>query len=118
MQKPEGSSSIFDFQASSDQQPSSVITITGTQLKLGDRVLAEISHYRTGSRQGMQLLLDPDGRKLHCNGSFRIAGGSSPSVGASNSPQTVTLEICKLRNEYDSTQATKQTYELQVKELH
>ncbi len=118
MEKPEGSTPIFDFQASSDQQPSSVITITGTQLKLGDRVLAEISHYRTGSRQGMQLLLDPDGRKLHCNGSFRIAGGSSPSVGASNSPQTVTLEICKLRNEYDSTQATKQTYELQVKELH
>ncbi len=95
-----------------------MITISGTQLKLGDRVLAELSHYRSGSRQGVALLLDHDGRKLHCNGSFRIAGGPSPSVGAATSPQKVTLEICELRNEYDSTQATKQTYELQVKELH
>ncbi len=118
MEKPEGSTPIFDFQASSDQQPSSVITITGTQLKLGDRVLAKISHYRTGSRQGMQLLLDPDGRKLHCKGSFRIAGSASPSVGAATSPQTVTLEICKLHNEHDSTQGTKQTYELQITKLH
>ncbi len=53
---------FFDLQASSDQQPASVVTISGTQLKLGDRVLAKLSHYRSGSRQGVQLLLDPNGK--------------------------------------------------------
>lgn len=105
-QKPEGSSPFFDFQASSAQQPSSVITITGTQLKLGNRVLAELSHYRTGSRQGMQLLLDPDGKKRHCHGWYKSEGGQTQET-----PLTLTLEVSELHDDPSATQATKQSFE-------
>ncbi len=109
IEKTEGSAPFFDFQASSDQQPASVITISGTQLKLGDRVLAELSHYRSGSRQGMQLLLDADGKKLHCNGwhsfnpEFQLSSGSRP--------EWVKLEVRELLNDSNATEKSKQVYE-------
>ena len=109
MQKPEGSSPFFDFQASSDQPPSSVITITGTQLKLGDRVLAELSHYRSGSRQGVALLLDPDGKKRHCHGGYSFKGGLSPE-NVAPAPELLLVEVSELLNNLDATQATKQIY--------
>lgn len=108
--KLDGSSPFLDLEAASDQQPACTITISGTQLKVGDRVAAEITHQR--KLGGFVMLLDPDGRKLHCNGSFRLAGGPSPNIDAVASPVSVTLEICELRNDYDATQATKQIYEL------
>ncbi len=113
MQKPEGSSPLFDFQASSDQQPSTVITISGTQLKLGDRGLAELSHYRSGSRQGVALLLDPDGKKRHCHGGYNFKGGSSPEYkpNVAPAPELLILEVSELLNSLDATQATKQIYE-------
>lgn len=106
MQKPESSSPFFELQASSDQQPSSVITISGTQLKLGDRVLAELSYYRSGSRQGVALLLDPDGKKRHCHGWNKSEGGQTPET-----PLTLTLEVSELQNDPSATQATKQIFE-------
>ena len=79
MQKLDGSTTFLDLQAASDQQPASAITISGTQLRIGDRVVAEISHHR--NLGGFVMLLDPDGSKLHCNGSFRLAGGRRPCTG-------------------------------------
>jgi hypothetical protein len=113
LQKPEGSSPFFELQASSDQQPSSVITISGTQLKLGDRVLAELSHYRSGSRQGVALLLDPDGKRRHCHGCYNFKGGPSPEYkpNVASAPELLILEVSELHNDPIATQATKQIYE-------
>jgi hypothetical protein len=102
MQKPEGSSPFFDLQTSSDQQSASLVTISGTQLRLGDRVLAEFSHYRSGSRQGVALLLDPDGKKRHCHGGYNFKGGPSPEY--------LIVEVSELLNHLDATHATKQIY--------
>ena len=59
--RPNSTTAFFDFplhdggvypavgrelRTASDQLPASIITVSGTQLKLDDRVLAEISHQR------------------------------------------------------------------------
>ena len=103
MQQPEGSFPVFDFQAASDQQPASIITVSGTQLKLGDRVLGEISNHRESS--GFVMLLDPDGKKRHCNGRYKLNGGPSPEYEANTAahPESLILEICELQfNRFDN----------------
>ncbi len=107
MQKPESSTPFFDLQASSDQQPASLITIRGTQFKLGDRVLAELSHPR--SSNGVALLLDPNGKKrLHCNGRYDF----NPEF-LTSSPRKlewVKLEVCELLEDSIAMEKSKQTY--------
>ena len=81
------------------------------KLKLGDRVLAEISHQRQNLE--VVMLLDPDGKKRHCNGRYKLKGGPSPEYKANTAahPESLILEVCELQFEPDATQATKQTYE-------
>ena len=109
IQKPEDSPPFFAFQASSDQQSASVITISGTQLKLGDQLLAELSHYRSGSRQGVALLLDPDGKKRHCNGRYDF----NPEflISSSSRLEWLKLEVRELLDDSDATERSKQVYE-------
>ncbi len=113
VQRPEGSTAFFELQAASHQQPATVITVSGTQLKLGDRLLGEISHHRQSSGPDFEMLLDPDGKKRHCNGSYEYKGGPSPEYKANTAaaPEFLVLEVCDLQFEPDATEATKQTYE-------
>ena len=113
IQKPEGSSPFFDFQTSPEQQPSSSVKISGTQLKQGGRVLAELSHYRSGSRQGVALLLDPDGKKRHCHGGYNFKSSPSPEYkpNVAPAPELLIVEVIELLNNRDATQTTKQIYE-------
>ena len=85
----------------------------GTQLKLGDRVLGEISLQRGSIGPGFEMLLDPDGNKRHCNGRYEFKGGPSPGYKANTAadPEFLVLEVCELMSDRDSTQATKQTFE-------
>ncbi len=106
MEKPDGSTPFFDLQAPSDQQASSVITIEGTQLKLGERVLAEISLHRLGS---VALLLDPDGKKRHCNGRYDF--NLEYRISSSSKLEWVKLEIHELLDDWHATERSKQTYE-------
>ena len=124
--RPNSTTAFFDFplhdggvypavgrelRTASDQLPASIITVSGTQLKLGDRVLAEISHQRQNLE--VVMLLDPDGKKRHCNGRYKLKGGPSPEYEANTAahPESLILEVCELQFEPDATQATKQTYE-------
>ncbi len=124
--RPNSTTAFFDFplhdggvypavgrelRTASDQLPASIITVRGTQLKLGDRVLAEISHQRQNLE--VVMLLDPDGKKRHCNGRYELIGGPSPEYkpNAAPAPELLILEVCELRNDSDTTQATKQTFE-------
>ncbi len=109
MEKLEGSTPSFDLHASSDQQPASVITISGTQLKLGDRVLAEISHYRSGSGPGVALLLDPNGKKLHYNGRYDF--NHEFQISSSSKLEWVKLEVRELLDDRHAPERSKQTYE-------
>ena len=81
------------------------------KLKLGDRVLAEISHQRQNLE--VVMLLDPDGKKRHCNGRYELKGGPSPEYkpNTAPAPELLILEVCELRNDSATTQATKQTFE-------
>jgi hypothetical protein len=100
-----------ELRTASDQLPASIITVSGTQLKLGDRVLAAISHQRQGA--GAVLLLDPDGKKRHCNGRYELKGGPSPEYKPNDAPapELLIVEVSELLNNRDATQATKQIYE-------
>ena len=124
--RPNSTTAFFDFplhdggaypavgrelRTASDQQPASIINVSGTQLKLGDRVLAEISHQRQNLE--VVMLLDPDGKKRHCNGRYEFKGGPSPEYKPNADParELLILEVCELRDDSDATQATKQIYE-------
>ncbi len=107
--KARGVHAFFDLQASSDQQPASVVTISGTQLKLGDRVLAKLSHYRSGSRQGVQLLLDPNGKKLHCSGWHNF--NPDLRINSTSKPESVKLEVRELLSDSNAAEKSKQIYE-------
>lgn len=84
---------------------------------LGQRVLAELSCYRSGSRQGVALLLDPDGKKRHCHGGYNFKGGPTPEYkpNAVPAPELLIVEVCELRNNWDATQTTNQIYEFRRK---
>jgi hypothetical protein len=91
----------------------SVVTVSGTQLKLGERVLGEISHHRLSSGPGLEMLLDPDGKKRHCNGRYEFRGGLEPEYKkyADAASAILTLEVCELQDDPDATKNSKQTYE-------
>jgi hypothetical protein len=109
IQKPEGSTPFFDLQAASDQRPSSVITVNGTKLMLGERVLGETSHHRGRNDRGLEMLLDPNGKMRHCNGRFDF--NSEYEVNGALEPEWLKLEVYELLSDWDATQTTKQTYE-------
>ena len=123
--RPNNTTAFFDFplhdggvypavgrelRTASAQLPAYIITVSGTQLKLGDRVLAEISHQRQGA--GAVMLLDPDGKKRHCNGRYELKGGPTPEYkeNAVPAPESLILEVCELHDDPSATQNTKQTY--------
>jgi hypothetical protein len=100
-----------EIRTASPELPPSIINVSGTQLKLGGRVLAEISHQRQNLE--IVMLLDPDGKKRHCNGRYEFKGGPSPEYkpNATPNPELLILEVCELQDDSGATQVTKQTFE-------
>lgn len=124
--RPSSSTPFFDFplhpggvypavgceiRTASPELPPSIINVSGTQLKLGGRVLAEISHQRQNLE--IVMLLDPDGKKRHCHGGYNFKGGPTPEYkpNVAPAPDLLILEVSELLNNLDATQATKQIYE-------